>query len=70
MLDNLKKADFLASQKTHALQINRLTLLAYILSLQFTEISEYLLPHVIEHQNHDFSHTLTVNFAMFPPLPR
>ena len=37
------KRRFLASQQTDALQFNRLTLLANIFSLQFTEISEYQL---------------------------
>ena len=51
-------------------RFNRLTLLVNIFSLQFTEISEYQLPLVIEDQNHDFFHTFTVNFAVFAPQPR
>ena len=49
--------------KFHRLTV---TLLANIVSLQFTESSEYHLPRVIEHQNYDFSDTFTVNF---PPQP-
>ena len=52
-------------------RFNRLTLLANIVILQFTEISELInLPPVIEYQNHDFSHTFTVNFATFGPTTK
>ena len=48
-------------------KFNRLTLLANIFSSSFTEIQNINPPRVSEHQNQDFSHILTVNFAVFAP---
>ena len=52
-------------------KFNWLILLASIFCLQFTEISDYVnVFQIIKHRTPDFSHTFTVNLAVFAPKPR
>ena len=51
-------------------KFDRLTLLANIFSLQFTEISEYQRSSSYRAWKSNFPHTFTVNFAVFAPQPR
>ena len=66
-----EKHDFSFLSKAMLFRFDRLTLLANIFSLQFTEISEYQPSSSYRaSQSWFFLFTFTVNFAAFAPLPR